>query len=47
MFQGAHHNFLDTTSNVARMTNFKLEDETETQGKKVFIYLSYFKCLLL
>ena len=39
MFQGAHHNFLDTTSNVARMTNFKLEDETETQGKKVFIFI--------
>ena len=38
LIQGAHKNFLDTNSNVARMDNFKLQDEEEHGNLQVFNY---------
>ena len=40
--KGAHQNFLDMNSNVARINNFRLEDDQETKFDKKNIKVGFY-----
>ena len=45
--KGAHQNFLDMNSNVARINNFRLEDDQETKLDKKNIKVGFYLCKLI